>query len=270
MTMFANATQFARELADAIETQAVDEFRRRYRAPALLVLEDLDRLQTKPAAQQELQHTLDVLFRSGRRAVLTAHHAPPRLTGLSLTLRSRLAQGLTVGLAIPEAPTRRVLVRRLAQQQGLPLDEEAVNLLADGLRGPVPELLGALTQLQAEADLAGRSVDVGAVRTLVARLRQAATPRLQQIASTTARYFSVRVSDMRSPTRRRPVVTARGVAMYLARLLTDESYRQIGQYFGGRDHTTILHGYRKTEQLLKTQPQIQKAVFDLQEKLTNS
>jgi chromosomal replication initiator protein len=268
--MFANAAEFARELADAIETQAVDEFRRRYRTPALLVLEDLDWLQNKPAAQQEFQHTLDTLLRSGRRVVLTSHHAPARLTRLSPALRSRLSQGLTVALAIPESRARRVLVRRFAEQQGISLDEESVNALGHGLRGPASELWGALMQLQAEAESEGGSVNLEAVRNLVAHRNQTNTPPLQHIASTTARYFSVRVSDMRSPTRRRPVVTARGVAMYLARLLTNESFRQIGQYFGGRDHTTILHGYRKTERLLKTEPQIQKAVFDLQEKLTNS
>jgi chromosomal replication initiator protein len=265
--MFTTATDFAREFADAVDTQAVEEFRRRYRTPALLVVEDLGRLQAKPAAQQELQHTLDVLLQTGRRAVLTALRSPPELSGLAPTLRSRLIQGLTVPLAVPEGLTRRVLVRRLADCRGLPLPDEAVTLLADGLYGPVPKLSAALMQLQASADLEACPIDAERIRAFLARQRRLAAPRLQQIAATTARYFCVRVADLRSPSRRQTIVTARGVAMYLARLLTDESFRQIGQYFGGRDHTTILHGYRKTEQLLKTEPLIQKAVGELQEKL---
>ena len=260
------AVDFARELNDALETQDIEELRARYRHARLVIFEDVGELAGKPAAQQELVGTLDALLAAGGRMVITASAAPAELNQLIPVLRSRLGAGLTVPLSLPEPDTRLAIVRRLAKLRKMELEEPVARILADGLSVTVPELLGALVQLDAAARLLGTSVDAEAARNYLTSHHAARRPALREIGSATARYFRLKLSDLRSPSRRRTVVTARGVAMYLARRMTGKSLDQIGAYFGRRDHTTVMHGCRKTEHLLKSDPAIQQAVGQLQKK----
>jgi chromosomal replication initiator protein len=265
--VYATAVDFARELADAIQTQTTEDFSTPYRRASLLVLEDVDLLAGKQAAQRELVVTLDALNNRGSRTVLTGKNAPGQLEGISHRLRSRLAAGLAVPLAPPGPSARLAILERLARAKGLQLADPAARTLADGLTLTVPGLLGALAQLQAEAPGGNRMIDLEAARQYLARRNGAGHVSLPQIARMTARHFSLKVTDLQSPSRRHAVVAARGVAMYLARNLTAESLEQIGHYFGGRDHTTVSYGCRKTEERLQTEPDLRDAVFQLREKL---
>lgn len=265
--IFATAVDFARELADAIETQAVDDLRQRYRTASLLVFEDVGRLADKPAAQAELIHTLDAILREGGQIVVTALVPPAELSKLMPALRSRLLAGLTVPLSPPSSSARLAILQQLAAMRDIDLAEPVAQALADGLSGTAPELLGALVQLEVPARMDGRQIDAVAVRRYLADRNGTRQPQLSDIATLTARHFSLKTADLRGTSRRRPVVNARDVAMYLARRLTRTSLQQIGRYFGGRDHTTVMHGCRKTEELLKTDPMIHQAVEQLQQKL---
>lgn len=258
-----SAVDFSRELADAIETQDMQDFRARYRKARLLVFEDLGRLAGKRAAQEELIYTLDALLTAGRQVVLTA--AAARLPELMPALQSRLIAGLTVPLVPPAPETRLVILQRLAKLREIELSEPVARVLAQGLSTTVPELLGALIQLETQARLQGIAIDAQAARIYLVRRNGLRQPGLRDLAAATARYFSLKLSELRSPSRRRAVVTARGVAMYLARQLSGKSLEQIGRYFGGRDHTTVMHGCRKTAELLKTDPTVTRAIQQLQE-----
>jgi chromosomal replication initiator protein len=263
------AIDFARDLADAIQTRTVDDFGARYREASLLVIDDLDHLADKAAAQRELIFTLDAHRQSASRVVLTARKPPGRLSGFIPALRSRLVSGLAVPLAPPGRNARLVLFPRLAALRGLRLSEKAVEVLADGVPAPVPGLLGALGELATRHGRSGKLVDAGAARRCVAERASAARPQpsLRDIAILTARHFSLTLKVLRGPSRRQAVVAARAIAMYLARRLTSQNLRQIGRYFGGRDHTTVSYGCQKTEQRLETEPEIRHAVLELQEKL---
>ena len=260
------AVDFARELNDAIETQATDEFRAQYRHAAFLVIEDVGQLAGKQAAQEELLATLDALLPAGRQVVATASETPSMLPGLIPGLRSRLISGLTVPLSLPGRDTRMILLRRWAQSRGIELVEPVVKLLADGLSVTAPELLGALIQLAVGAQQDDQAIDAAAVRRYLVARHGSSEPSLRDIAAATARHFSQTVADLRSPSRRRGVVIARGVAMFLARQLTGTSLEQIGRYFGGRDHTTVMHGCSKTASLVKSDPAIRQAVERLRKK----
>ena len=251
---------FARDLTDAIETQATDEFRHRHRHAGLLVVEDLTRLAEKEVAQLELLNTLDAVLAAGHRVIATATMAPGQWPRMIPSLQSRLGAGLTVPLLPPAAAARLAILRQVTQQRRIGLPESAARLLADGLKVTVPELIGALTELDMHAQMNGTLIDAEAALAYLAKRHRADQVDLPDIARATARAFSLKLSQLRSRTRRREVVTARGVAMYLARQLTDKSLEQIGNYFGGRDHTTVLHGCRKTEALLQTEPELQQAV----------
>ena len=264
--VYTTAIDFARDLSDAMETQAMDDLRAGYHKVALLVFEDVDRLAGKQAAQEELIRTFDVLVRAGRRLVVTASAGPARLPGIMPALQMRLAAGLTVPLAAPGPNTRVVILNRLAGLRAIELSQPVARILADGLSATVPELFSALVQLENTSRLAGGRIDAEAVRSYLAGRNDSRKPQLRSIAGVTARFFSLKLSDLRSPSRRRAVVAARGVAMYLARHLAKQSLKQIGEYFGGRDHTTVIHSCRRTEKLLKSDPVIRDAVEHLQRK----
>jgi len=265
--VYSTAVDFARDLADAIQAQAVGAFRRRYRQAYLLVMEDVGHLADKEAAQQELVCTLDSIRELGNRVVLTARAAPALLPKLLPALRSRLMAGLGVPLVPPGANARLAILRQLAKLREIDLPGSSARLLAEGLSMTVPQLLGALIELQQRARVDGGLIDLPmAQRYLAERNKPGGVP-LQEIAAMTARTFSLRAPLLRGPSRRRSVVTARGVAMYLARQLTSNSLRQIGHYFGGRDHTTVRHACQRTEDLLQVDPDVRASVQRLRSRL---
>jgi len=267
VVVYTTAVDFSRELADAIQAQAVSEFRRRNRRACLLVMEDIGYLVGKDAAQQELIYTLDAIVQAGNRIVLTTASAPALLPKIAPGLRSRLTAGLSVPLVPPGANARLVILQQLAALREMNLPEPSSRMLADALSVTVPQLLGALIELEKQAKSNGGLVDVQMTQQYLAERNGPGQVALQEIAAMTARSFSLRAPLLRGPSRRRTVVTARGVAMYLARQLTASSLRQIGHYFGGRDHTTVRHACRKTENLLKIEPTIRESVQRLRDKL---
>jgi len=257
------ATDFARGLADAYESQAVDDWRRRFRRVDLFVIEGLEQLADQAAAQEELISTLDSLLGEGSQVVATANSSARQLKGLLPGLQSRLSAGLVIPLAPPGPATRLVFLERLAAGGEVPLEKAAARALAEGFKGTMPELIGAVRQLELAAYVDGQQIGLTAAKRFLADRGGAATPSLGEIAAATARCFGVSAGDMRSPSRARAVVTARNAAMYLGRLITGKSLQQIGRYFGGRDHTTVLHGCRKMEQLVKYDPAVQETVDSL-------
>ncbi|MEN6407128.1 MAG: DnaA/Hda family protein [Thermoguttaceae bacterium] len=265
------AVDFARQLADAIESQAVEEFRAKYREAGLLVFEDLGQLATRKkerlAAQEELIHTLDAMVSAGRWVIVTAQVAMAELPELLPALRSRLAAGLAIPLAPPGSEARRAILRQLASLRGIGLPDVVVDLLAEEIHGAAPELAGALENLTASLRWDAAEVDLPGVRRFLAIRNKRQQPTMHEIALATARHFSIRLSELRSSDRRRTLVAARGVAAYLARRCAGESLQEIGRYFGGRDHTTVLHSCRKTEERFQTDPLIHEAVERLQKEL---
>jgi len=262
---------FARGLADAIESQSLEEFRAAYRTANMLVFEDLGQLavrrQEKLSAQEELVFTLDALLADRRWIVVTAAAAPAELPGLLPALQSRLSAGLSLPLVPPEAATRRALLRRLTDSNDISMPEPILGALADGLRGTAPQLAGAVGELSARFRLDGRQMDLPAVDRFLTMHNHKRQPSLHEIALATAHYFSIKLSELRSPVRRRVLVAARSVAVYLARQVAGLSLQEIGRYFGGRDHTTILHSFRQAEKFLQTDPLVHQAIEHLRKAL---
>lgn len=261
------AAEFAQQYADAVEKRAVTPWRIRFRTADLFGLEDLLYLASKPAAQAELRHTLDELADAGRVAVITSRLSPQHLTNFLPGLRSRLQAGLCVPVAVPEVEARRAILSALCAAHQLSLSDGSLRLLARSLAAPAPELSGTLASIEHAARSSGRTLDDKFVQGYIAQHCAARHPPLRTIATHTARHFALRVSELRSASRRRGVVLARDVAMYLARQLTGKSLKQIGDYFGGRDHTTVLHGCRKTESLMRSDAATLEAVTSLRQAL---
>lgn len=263
--VFATAVDFARELADAVDASAIDDFRARYRRAELLVLDDVHRLEDHRAAQEELIRTLDAVDEALGTIVVTTGPAPGELRALAPALRSRLAAGLVVPLAYLGKSGRLALLRHAARRQGVALPEPLANRLADELPGDARSLLGAVAELRVRLSEDPGGADPEWIEGLLCQ-RRAARPGVHELALATARRFGVRLAELRSASRRRKVVSARAVAMYLARRIGRHRLQEIGAYFAGRDHTTVLHNCRKVEQLLRVDAQLSKTVASLQSK----
>lgn len=262
------AADFAHAYALAIADDRLESWRRQIREADLLIIDDLGQLSGKQGAQQELRQALDELAEREALVVITAHALPTHSRLLLPSLRSRLSAGLAVPLALPARTTRRFILDRVASARGIPLPERSRHSLADGLNVSVPALIAAILELELGARIDGQPIDAQRVRRFMAQCPTAAMPNLRDIACRTAKYFGLKISDLKSPLRRQSLVAGRSLAMYLARQLTDKSLGKIGEYFGGRDHTTVLHGCRRTEKLLERDQATRQAVADLKRALT--
>ena len=260
--IYQTAGMFAEGLAAAIDGEHVGAFRQAQRGAHLWILEEIGVLAGKPAAaQQEFLFTLDTLQRRGATVVVTSRVPIAELSGLGPALQARLSAGLTVLLTIPGPEARTEILGELAQALGMDLGESARAWLAARLVRSVPDLAAVLLELKAA--LPAGNLELAEVR----RLFEQGAPRRRQgmvrILGATARHFGLRAEDLKGASRNRTVATARGVAMYLGRKLTDNSLEKIGSYFGRRDHTTVLHNCRKIDKLLQSDPSIRQAVEKL-------
>lgn len=254
-----NFVDFVRRHAEAIETQAIDEWNERLEQTTLLIIEDVDLPKAKEEHQEELVRILDWFASEQRQVIVTAKSSPKSLKRLSARLRSRLTSGLAVCVASPGVAARELIIQQLAEMFEIPLGPEAIESMAKRTAANYPQLRGMVLELR--TSMRGEPLDEIVLEDVIRRRSTDKTPDLKTIASITAAQHGVKLTDLRSPSRRRQVVAARGVAMLLARELTGASYHQIGAYFGGRDHTTVLHGCRQTA-LRCEQDELSKAALD--------
>jgi chromosomal replication initiator protein len=268
--VFTTGADFARLLHEAIEGRTTARFRSRFRGASLFILDELTQLATKRVAQQELIHTLEAIIAAGGQVVIASRTAPEQMSALAAGLRGRLSAGLAVSLAPPAAAARLALVERFAALRRIAIPESAARTLADGLSATAPELSGALAELQMQAEVEQTSIDVKRVRRFLAERQVRLRPSLRTIAGLSAKYFCLRISDLTSASRRRAVVQARAIAVFLARQLTGKSLEQIGAYFGGRDHTTVLHSFRSIEARVRTDPTTRRAVSDIRKRIASA
>jgi chromosomal replication initiator protein len=265
--LYMPALDFARALDDAIETQTVDDLRNRLSRLAFLAIDDVEYLVSKVSAQRELVSLLDGLIERDSRVLATCSTSPAAQMGLLPGLASRLAAGLTVPVEPPNQETRLASIGCLAQWRGVTIEEAAAHRLAAGVRGGMAALWSVISELASLLGPDSRTITAEMVQRRSDSRPPLQSPSIRDITAATARHFAVKMADLRSPSRRRAVVAARDVAMYLARTITGESFKQIGSYFDGRDHTTVSHGFAKTENLVQTDPTIREAVRQLRERL---
>ncbi len=244
---------YARQFADACKADAVQDFARPLRTSDLLVVDTLCDMAGKTAAQQHFSSTLDVIHRRGGAVIVTLRHFPGERKTLLTPLASRLLGGLTIEMSLPDIATRQAIAQHSAQRLDVRLEDDAARLLAERLPGGVAQIQSRIAQLASQGDSNIRQDDI---EQLLGPPQPAEVPTLANIAAVTARRFRVKLKDLRGPSRRATHVRARGVAMLAARRLAEMPYGQIGAYFGGRDHTTVMHACRKTEERLVVDQQL--------------
>lgn len=252
--VYLHSEKFVSEMIQALRHASIDAFKARYRSVDALLIDDIQFFAGKDRSQEEFFHTFNALLESRQQIILTCDRYPKEVEGIEARLRSRFGWGLSVPIEPPDFETRVAILMKKAAEAGLRLDEPVAMLIARRMRSNVRDLEGALNSLIANARFSGRSIDENYTREILRDVlavhdRQVTIENIQKVV---ARYFQLRVTDLLSKRRTRNIARPRQMAMYLAKTLTQHSLPEIGDAFGGRDHTTVLHACRKIESLCET------------------
>lgn len=259
-----SGADFARAHADASDTDAVEDFQQKFHNLDLFILDDLDDLSGRIPAQRTLMSLLDHFETVGAKVVITCDRSPLESTNLEPRLASILSAGLSAPLEPPGEAARRTILGRLASHRRISLDDATLDLLSQRASGTVLYLHSLVAKLEAESTEREVALDVQLVHLFLSEQQASQRPTLAGITNAVAKYFNVKSPDLRSASRKQSIVRARGVAVFLARKHLGESLERIGQQFGGRDHTTIMHALRTTESQLTTDPIIDRAVREIE------
>ncbi len=252
--MYLHSEKFVSEMIQSLRRNSIDAFKRRYRSVDTLLIDDIQFFAGKDRTQEEFFHTFNALLESRQQIILTCDRFPKEVNGIEARLRSRFGWGLTVSIEPPDFETRVAILQKKALERGLELDESVAFLVAKRIRSHVRDLEGALNSLIANARFSGRSIDEEYTREIL-RDVLAVHDRLvtiENIQKTVADFYQLRVTDLLSRRRSRSIARPRQMAMFLAKELTEHSLPEIGNAFGGRDHTTVLHACRKIKSLCES------------------
>jgi chromosomal replication initiator protein len=263
---YVSSEEFTNDFINMIRDGKQDGFRRRYRDVDVLLVDDIQFLENKEGTQEEFFHTFNTLHNAEKQIVISSDRAPKRLVTLEDRLRSRFEWGLLTDVQPPELETRIAILRKKAVQEGLNAPPEVLEYIASRISTNIRELEGALIRVTAFASLNRQSVDLQLAEIVLKDLiPEAQGPEITAAAimGQTASYFGMSIDDLCGTSRSRVLVTARQIAMYLCRELTDLSLPKIGQQFGGRDHTTVMHAERKIRSLMAERRSIYNQVTEL-------
>jgi len=252
--VYLHSEKFVSEMIQALRRASIDDFKARYRSVDALLIDDIQFFAGKDRSQEEFFHTFNALLESRQQIILTCDRYPKEVEGIEARLRSRFGWGLSVPIEPPDFETRVAILMKKAAESGLELDEAVAMLIARRMRSNVRDLEGALNSLLANARFTGRTIDEDYTRevlrdVLAVHDRQITLENIQKVV---AAYYQLRVADLLSKRRTRNIARPRQMAMFLAKSLTQHSLPEIGDAFGGRDHTTVLHACRKIESLCET------------------
>jgi len=268
--IYLHSEHFVSEMIKALRSDTIESFKQLYRNAGALLIDDIQFFSGKDRTQEEFFHTFNALLDSQQQIILTCDRYPKELEGISARLRSRFGWGLTVSIEPPDFETRVAILLNKAQERGGELDEDVAFLIAKRIRSNVRDLEGALNTLFANARFTGQEITVAyaqeVLRDLLLVHDRLIT--IENIQKEVCDYYKLRVSDLLSRRRTRSIARPRQMAMALSKELTEHSLPEIGDAFGGRDHTTVLHACRKIEELCETDGRIREDRAKLVRKLT--
>ena len=268
--VYLHSERFVADMVKALQHNAIAEFKRHYRSVDGLLIDDIQFFAGKERSQEEFFHTFNALLEGQQQVIMTCDRYPKELDGLEERLKSRFGWGLTVAIEPPELETRVAILMSKAEQSSIQLPDEVAFFIAKRIRSNVRELEGALRRVVANARFTGSSITLDftreALKDLLALQDKLVTT--ENIQKTVADYYKIRVSDLLSKRRSRSVARPRQIAMALAKELTNSSLPEIGDAFGGRDHTTVIHACRKISELKESDRRISEDYTNLLRTLT--
>jgi len=268
--VYLHSERFVADMVKALQLNAINEFKRFYRSVDALLIDDIQFFAGKERSQEEFFHTFNALLESGQQMILTCDRYPKEIAGLEDRLKSRFGWGLTVAVEPPELETRVAILLKKADEGNIALPEDAAFFLAKKIRSNVRELEGALKRVVANSHFTGESITTPFIQESLRDLLalQDRQVSIDNIQKTVASYYKIKIADLLSKRRSRSVARPRQLAMALAKELTNHSLPEIGDAFGGRDHTTVLHACRKIKELREADRDIHDDYDNLYRSLT--
>jgi chromosomal replication initiator protein len=268
--VYLHSERFVADMVKALQLNAINEFKRFYRSVDALLIDDIQFFAKKERSQEEFFHTFNALLEGGQQVILTSDRYPKEIEGLEERLKSRFGWGLTVAVEPPELETRVAILMKKADQARVELPHDAAFFIAQRIRSNVRELEGALKRVIAHSHFMGRDITIELIRESLKDLLalQDKLVSIDNIQRTVAEYYKIKISDLLSKRRSRSVARPRQVAMALSKELTNHSLPEIGDAFGGRDHTTVLHACRKIAELRESDADIREDYKNLLRTLT--
>ncbi len=268
---YIHSERFVGNMVKALQHNSIDAFKQHYRSLDAILVDDIQFFAGKERSQEEFFHTFNALLEEGRQIILTCDRYPKEVEGLEERLRSRFGWGLPVCIEPPELETRVAILQKKAEEAGIHLPSEVAFFIGKRIRSNIRELEGAFRRVLATANFTGTSITLDfakeALRDLIAL--QDRTITMDNIQKTVAEYYKIRTSDLLSNRRSRSITRPRQLAMALSKELTNHSLPEIGAAFGGRDHTTVLHGCRKIAELRESDSRINEDYMNMMRILSN-
>ena len=266
MVRYVSSETFLNQFIESIRHKTSADFKRRYREVDVLLVDDIQFLENRKETQEEFFHTFNALHEGRRQLVLSSDRPPDAISTLENRLRSRFKMGLTTDIQPPDLETRLAILRKKAEGEAVPIPDEVLEFIATNITDNIRELEGALNRVTALANLDKEPLTLEKAERhlhdlLGDRQPRPITPAV--ILQATAEMFDFTVEELKGKSRRRPLVTARQIAMYVFRELTDLSYPAIAREFGGRDHTTVIHAVDKIKALMRERRQVYDQVSEL-------
>ncbi len=268
--VYVSSETFTNELITAIGSRTMPEFRNKYRHVDILLIDDIQFVAGKESVQEEFFHTFNALYEANKQIVISSDRPPKEIPDIEERLRSRFEWGLGTDIQPPDYETRVAILQKKQAAENLSIPHEVLLYIAEHIEGNIRELEGALIKIAAYASLTGHSVDLELAQEA---LKDIITPKrgkditIEEIQEVVAEYFGIKASDLRGRKRTRAIVFPRQIAIYLARQMTDASLPRLGEAFGGRDHSTILHSFEKISQDIENDPGLERTIQILKTRL---
>lgn len=271
--MYVSSETFTNELINAIKDDSTLPFREKYRSIDILLVDDIQFLANKERTQEEFFHTFNALHESNRQLIISSDRPPKEIPTLEDRLRSRFEWGLITDMQKPDLETRIAILRKKADLENLNIPNEVIIYIANKIQSNIRELEGALVKVIAHSSLVNHEIDIElaqqALKDLLAKNKSNKKVDIELIQKVITEYYNLKPIDMKSKKRTQNIAFPRQIAMYLSRELTDFSLPQIGEEFGGRDHTTVIHAYNKIEEKYNNDIDFKTTIEKLKERIIN-
>lgn len=270
--LYLSSEKFTNELINSIKDDKNVEFRNRYRNVDVLLVDDIQFIAGKERTQEEFFHTFNALHEANKQIIISSDRPPKEIPTLEDRLRSRFEWGLTTDIQAPDFETRIAILRKKAEAENYQVNNEVFDFIARKIKSNIRELEGALTRVTAYSSLTNKDVSVELAHEALKDIISSNKPKqvnIEMIKDVVAQHYNVQISDFDSKRRTRSITYPRQVAMYLSRELTDLSLPKIGEGFGGRDHTTVIHAYDKISNDINENSDLKNVILQLRKTLTN-
>lgn len=268
--LYASCEKFTNELINSIREKKNQEFRNKYRNIDVLLIDDIQFISDKESTQEEFFHTFNTLWEASKQIIISSDRPPKEIQTLEDRLRSRFEWGLIADIKLPDFETRTAILEKKAEIDGISLPKEVFQFIAKSIISNIRELEGALTRVIAYAKLANNDVTVELAEEALKELVNSSEKQeitVEYIQNIVSDYYEIKLDDLISKRRSHNIAYPRQVAMYLCRKLLDDSLVKIGEKFGGRDHSTVIHGCDKISDDIENNPEIRRTVFDIEKKI---